>query len=193
MPFWRQIKFSFLTAIIFSISSEAFAKDVTVFDVRRPLAMENGQVLPKDYYINAGSDAGIKPGMIFAIVRRQSLYDAYQQKSPGELIVKVGELKIIHVQNEVSVARLEGIDSRDKLPTLEFDAIMVGDKVDMSSGKMAPQKTAQVDAILVPVNLAPAPVAAPVAPTPAAAPVPAAGATAAATLAPIPSTQSQPM
>ena len=78
--------------------------------------------------------------------RRHSLYDPYLNKSPGDLVVLVGQLRIIHVQDDMSVARLENIEGRQSLPTIEFDAIMVGDKVDLNTAKMAPRKTAALEA-----------------------------------------------
>jgi hypothetical protein len=152
----------------------AHAKDATVFDVRRPIAMENDEKPPKDFYINAGANDGLKSGMIVTVQRRQSLYDPYQNKSPGDLVVTVGQLRLIHVQGDMSVARLENIEGRQNLPTIEFEAIMVGDKVDLNSAKMVPRKTASLDIQLLPVemlktsegsqesaSLAPAPVASP--------------------------------
>jgi hypothetical protein len=149
-----KLTFKISISILFlTLAFEAHAKDVTIFEVRRPLSMENNKVNPKDYFINAGKADGIKVGTVFKVVRRQSLYDAYQQKSPEELAVYVGELRIIHVQNEISVARLEEIYDREKLPTLEVDSIMVGDRVDMTSGRAAPTKTASLDVTPQPMQL----------------------------------------
>ena len=144
------VVFLFCSIVNFDLS---FAKDVTVFEARRPLSMENNKQLPKDYFINAGSVEGLKVGMIFKVNRRQSLYDPYKQKAPEELLIPVGELRVIHVQGDLSVARLEDVYSRDQLPTLEADGIMVGDRVDLSSGRMAPRKTAAVDVMLTPIVL----------------------------------------
>jgi hypothetical protein len=107
--------------------------------------MENGETPEKDYFINAGENDGLKRGMLVMVNRRQALYDQYQNKSPGDLVVIVGQLRIIHVQGEISVARLEKLMSRDNMPTLDFDAVMMGDKVDLNTAKMAPQKTASIE------------------------------------------------
>lgn len=175
MPKWRHsIVIRIISFLSLTWSFMAHAKDATVFDVRRPIAMENDEKPPKDFYINAGANDGLKSGMIVTIQRRQSLYDPYQNKSPGDLVVTVGQLRLIHVQGDMSVARLENIEGRQNLPTIEFETIMVGDKVDLNSAKMAPRKTASLDMQLLPVevlktsegsqdsaSLAPAPVAAP--------------------------------
>lgn len=135
------VKTMIILAAIFA-SSMSFAKEIAVFDVRRPLSFENGQDLPKDFYINAGIEVGLKVGMTVAVNRRQTLYDPFQNKSPGDLIIPVGRLRIIHVQDNIAVARLEEISGRQNLPTLEFDAIMVGDRLDMSTAKMGGGKRA---------------------------------------------------
>lgn len=134
-----------LAILLLSSLQGAFAKDVTVFDVRRALAMENGDQPHKDYFFNAGSSEGLKKGMLVTVTRRQALYDQYLNKSPGDLVVAVGVLRIIHIQADMSVARLESLQNRDNSPGVEFEAIMVGDKVEISSARMAPQKTASLD------------------------------------------------
>ncbi len=133
----------FLILVTTILCQKTFAKEATVFDERRPLAMENNQVLPKDYYIDAGSNDGLKVGVVLTIYRRQTLYDVYQNKSPGDLVVEVGNLRIIHVQGDISVARLEDLHKHDDYPNVDFDAIMVGDRVDISSARMASRKTAE--------------------------------------------------
>lgn len=149
MPSWHYSKgcgLRFLISlIVISVCHVASAKDVTVFDIRRPLAMENGENPAKDYFFNAGTTAGLKKGMLITVTRRQALYDQYLNKSPGDLVVAVGQLRIIHVQPDMSVARLETLQDRANSPNVEFEAVMVGDKIDLSSARMAPQKTASLE------------------------------------------------
>jgi len=132
----------FIALFILAQSLSVRAKEATVFNVYRPLAMENGENPPKDYYINAGSQDGLRVGMLVSVTRRQTLYDPYQNKSPGELSVQVGLLRVVHVQNEISVARLESLNDSSFRPVLDLATILVGDRVDLSSAKMAPQKSA---------------------------------------------------
>lgn len=138
--------YALLMILMLSSFWYASAKEATVFDVRRPLAMENGQETQKDYFINAGSVEGLKKGMLVTVTRRQALYDQYLNKSPGDLVVNVGSLRIIHVQSDMSVARLESLQDRGDTPVVEFEAIMVGDKVDLSTARMSSRKTAALDA-----------------------------------------------
>lgn len=136
------VKTMIILAAIFA-SSMSYAKEIAIFDVRRPLSFENGQDLPKDFYINAGIEVGLKVGMTVSVNRRQTLYDPFQNKSPGDLIIPVGRLRIIHVQDNIAVARLEEMSGRQNLPTLDFDAVMVGDRLDMATAKMGSGKRAE--------------------------------------------------
>ena len=118
----------------------AFAQEPTIFDIRKPLAMSNGQKVHKDFFINAGTESGIKPGVVITVTRRRSLYDAYQNKSPGDIMIPIGKLKIIHSQKGLSVGRLYSHFSRDQLPTLDYPAMMVGDRLDMGTMRMLRKK-----------------------------------------------------
>lgn len=115
-------------------STTAFA--VTIFEVRKRLPMKNGEKTHRDFYINGGAESGLKAGMILRVNRQVTLYDSYQNKSPGDLLIPVGELKVISAQKGVSVARLYRIFERNNLPVLEENFLMVGDEVDVGSARM---------------------------------------------------------
>ena len=132
-----------LICLLFLIfAANAFAKNAVVFEIRRPISLDPEKTAPKDFYINGGSEMGLKKNMLIVVNRRSTLYDAYKNSSPGDLHVPVGQLRIIHVQKGLSVARLEKMVNRKNLPQLDYDAIMVGDTLDMETAKMATRKTA---------------------------------------------------
>ena len=85
--------------------------------------------------------------MVITVTRRRALYDAYQNKSPGDIKVPVGKLKIIHVQNGLSVARLHTTLSRINIPVLEYDFILVGDKLDIASAYFEKSKKQKVSEV----------------------------------------------
>ncbi len=119
--------------LLISICLPSFAKDVYVFESRRALSLVDGQQLPKDYYINAGTESGLRKDVVVTVNRRTAFYDPYQNKSAGDIMVPVAELRIIYSQNGLSVARLEKMHDRAFLPSLEYEAVMVGDRLDLSS------------------------------------------------------------
>jgi hypothetical protein len=133
-----------LLAALFAMPAHSQEKEAVVFDIRRPVALDPAKRPEKDYFINAGSEFGLKQDMIVVVTRRQTLYDAYQNKSPGDLIVPVAQIRIIHVQKGLSVARIEKMVDRTGLPNLDLDAILVGDRLDMETARMTKHKTAEV-------------------------------------------------
>lgn len=135
----RQFTIYFLfLCLLGTLSPKSFA-DLTIFDSRRPVSMSNGEVTYRDFYINGGIEEGLKKNMILNVERRLTLYDSYKNKTPSELMVEVGRVKIIHVQKGLSVARHYADFSRKVRPILENDYIMVGDKVDLGSALMESQ------------------------------------------------------
>ena len=116
--------------------SIAWAQKVTVFDVKKNLKLTEDEKTYRDYYINAGEEEGLRAGMIVTVERSQSTYDHHQNMSPGELRVAVGKLKIIHVQKGLSVGRLHSRFSSDHRPMLNYNYIMIGDHLDLSTAYM---------------------------------------------------------
>ena len=137
MPLRAQLKIIFIASAIITFSSTVSqAKNVFVFAVHRPLAMKNGEHPPKDIYINAGASDGLKSGETISIDRRQALQDMYKGSALSDLVMKVGEIRLIHVQPDISVGRVISLVKYDTAPAVDFDAIMVGDQVDMGSAHM---------------------------------------------------------
>lgn len=119
-------------ALILVWGSTCFA-EVTVFDVRQSIAMSDDDKTYRDFYLNGGSEAGLKPGQIVTLQRRSPLYDSYSNHAAGELQLLVAKVKIIHAQKGLAVARLHAELVRDEIPFLEENYIMVGDVVDVRS------------------------------------------------------------
>lgn len=128
--------------------SVTLAKNLIIFDVRKNLQMTRNEPVYRDYYINGGRSSGIRPGMVISVSRRVSMYDTYSNSSPGDLQVIVGKIKVIHAQETVSVARLASMATREKLPLIDIEAIMVGDQLEMDTAEMdrGSHKEASVEA-----------------------------------------------
>ncbi len=124
------------------ISQNSLAKEVAIFDSRKSLTLSKDEPVYKDFYINAGTEIGLRPGALVTVIRNSSLYDAYQNKSPGDLTISVGQVLIIHAQKGLSVGRLHKVFSRESRPVLEYDYIMVGDRLDISTITRLKEKSA---------------------------------------------------
>lgn len=122
-------------AVGLSFTTEAFAQNSGpyIFDVRRSLPLEPGEPRYHDFYINAGPEAGFRKGSFVSVVRAIPVHDPIQNKQQGTLNIPVGRLHVIHVEKGITVARLHSELGDEERPTVEFEAIMIGDKVDLAS------------------------------------------------------------
>lgn len=132
----------FIRWLLLTLSVPAFA-ELTIFDVRKNLALSDSEKVFRDFYVNGGTEAGITRGMIITVQRRLPLYDTYQNRSAGDLDLKVAKIKIIHVQKGLSVARLHSEFDRSTSPLLEDNFIMVGDRLDLATA--VPDKSEKAD------------------------------------------------
>lgn len=122
---------------------EAFAQDISVVEVRRNIPLSDEAPVYKDFYINGGSDAGLKKNLVVTLTRNIVVRDATGTQTFGEMAVPVGQLKIIAVQGKVAIAREYKLISRDDEPMLEQIGIMNGDKVALE-GSFIDNKKASV-------------------------------------------------
>ncbi len=112
--------------------NRAFANRISVFDVRKSLPMTAQENAYHDYYINAGTEVGLKPGAIVTVTRYVPLHDPMQNRSQGDLAVPVAKLQVIHAQNNLAVARFHSAFDRKSLPVLEYEGVMAGDRVEVN-------------------------------------------------------------
>jgi len=124
------LSFMIMTGMVLS---QSHAADLSVVEVRRNIQMSEQDAVYRDYYINAGSNAGLKKNMIVQVKRKQSLKDSTGTKNLGEIEIPVGELKILYVENQMAVAREARLLSREEYPVLEQTAIMIGDRIDIQA------------------------------------------------------------
>lgn len=118
-------------------TSEAQAQNYmnapTIFDVRRSLPLDPEEVVTHDFYINAGPELGLKKGSFINVVRPVPVHDPIQNKQQATLNIPIGKLQIIHVEKNIAVGRLQSELGDDERPTVEFEAVMIGDRVDLAS------------------------------------------------------------
>ncbi len=110
-------------------------KEIKIIEIKRTLALSNNKQHNKEFYINAGSNNGLKNMQIIPVVRRKSFFDPLLNKSIGDLWLPVGELKIIHVGEKVSIARIFKVPKRDRLPEVEYNTFMIGDRLQINKAR----------------------------------------------------------
>lgn len=119
----------FIVLSLFSVS--VLADEFSVIDVRRNITLADTDPIYKDFYINAGEGSGLKKNLVVTAVRKLTIRDASGAQAYGEIMVPVGQLKVIAVFNKIAVAREFTLLSRDELPMLEQTGIMSGDRIDL--------------------------------------------------------------
>lgn len=118
-----------LCTLILLLSGKVFAQDIQIVDVRRNIPLADDAPVYKDFYINAGSEAGLKKNQIVTVFRKLTIRDSSGLVSYGELTIPVGQLKIVAAQSKVAVAREHKLISRDEEPMLEQIGLMSGDQI----------------------------------------------------------------
>ena len=118
---------------LFLAAPTARADSATIFDMRKSLPLENGEVATREFYVNGGPEVGLRDGMFVRVLRIVPIHDPIGNKSQGLLTVPVGFVKIIHSEKGVAVARPYSELTDDERPTLEYEGIMIGDRLDLAS------------------------------------------------------------
>jgi hypothetical protein len=128
-----------ILALLFSW--EAFSADLNVVEVHRNIPLSDDAPVYKDFYINAGTDAGLKRNLVVNVIRKMSIRDATGTQSYGDIDILVGQLKIIATQGRIAVAREYKLASRDTEPMLEQVGIMIGDRLELEGSFVDSKKT----------------------------------------------------
>lgn len=135
-----------LSLLMLALIAGSASAELTIFDVRRTLRMSDSEPVYHDYYVNGGNESGLAVGQVITVTRKLPLYDNYQNRSAGDLHLKVARLKIIHVQKGLAVGRLQSEFTRDNAPLLEDPFIMVGDELDLATAT-SERKEASVEPV----------------------------------------------
>jgi hypothetical protein len=111
-------------------SALARPKEYTVFEVRKTLPLNDKQPVFYDYYVNMGTENGVKEGDDLAVYRKIPIIDIYRNKAQGDMVVEIARVKVIHVQKTMSVVRIIKKANPKKIPVVPFERIMMGDRVE---------------------------------------------------------------
>ena len=120
------------TLLVFTLTTiSLMAQDISVVDVKRNITLSDSDLVYKDYYLNAGDASSLRKNMVVNVKRKINIKDS-GTKSVGDFETVVGQLKIIHIGNKVTVAREHKLIPRDEEPMLEQIGIMSGDRLDLA-------------------------------------------------------------
>lgn len=138
----KGIRNTLLTSAFLWISAQALhfealsedAGDSVIYGTYITLSMGNpGEDHPRDFYVSLGSKSGAKVGAKVEVMRRIATHDLMNRKLQKDMLFPIATLKIIHVEQNASIARLEKMMPEEATPAMTPRAVMVGDSVRLAS------------------------------------------------------------
>ena len=128
----KRSPFTYLTlCLCLGISFAAFSRDFIIYSISQDFPMGTPQeVLKKNFYVNIGKKQGLQSGTLLEVYRAITQNDPYKDKHSYHHSVKIGELKVIHTEDENAISTFHAdlaaaVDS----PQLDVAKFMVGDKI----------------------------------------------------------------
>ena len=116
--------------LLLACTPHTHAADYSVYEVFRAIDLgEAEHQPPKEFFINMGSQQGVKKGAVLDVYRKISSFDNLTEKLAGEHVVPVGRIKVIHADERTAIARLDRYVSLEQEPALLPQSIMIGDLV----------------------------------------------------------------
>lgn len=90
------------------------------------------EVLKKNYYVNLGKEQGVSSGTTLDVYRQISRNDPYETKKRYDYSVKIGEMTILHAEENASIGLIKSIKLAETDPLFDIKNFMIGDKVSVS-------------------------------------------------------------
>ncbi len=131
----------FLLFSVLEVQVQAADGEAVVIEVKKNIQLSKNEKVFKNFFINGGENLGLRKGHIVDVLRRVPFHDPLKNISVGDIRVKVAELEIIHADGLLSVARQITMEDPENRPVLDYEAVMVGDRIDLASTR-APKKMA---------------------------------------------------
>jgi hypothetical protein len=121
-----------LTTWVFTPS--ALSDDTAiVYSVFKGIDLGNpNDTVQKDYFVNLGTNQGIKVGTVLEVARKAPSYDLTTEKLYKDLIFPFAQIRVIHAEKDAAIARLEKLYPQDKTPVLIPRSVIVGDLIKIS-------------------------------------------------------------
>ena len=125
----------FLLFSVLEVQVQAADGEAVVIEVKKNIQLSKNDKIFKNFFINGGENLGLKKGYRVDVLRRVPFHDPLKNISVGDIRVKVGELEIIHADRLLSVARQISLENPEDRPVLDYEAVMVGDRLDLASSR----------------------------------------------------------
>ena len=109
-----------------------WSRSYQIFSVTQDLPMGyTDEVIKKNYLVNMGEKQGVKKGTVLDVFRTISAMNPYDNRKLYTYQVKIGELKVLHSDDEGSIASLHQYEKEDR-PVMDLDQFIVGDTISVN-------------------------------------------------------------
>ena len=129
----RNLRCILFSLFLLGLSPHLKAKSYLVYSIAQDLPMGDNAVLKKNYYLNIGAQQGIKEGSELTVYRQLNQSNPYAIEKNVTYNVPIGELKVIHAEEENSIAVVQKAKFEDSLYH-EISTINIGDAVEVKTG-----------------------------------------------------------
>lgn len=107
-----------------------FAREYIIYSIAQDIPMgEENEVVQKNYYINMGENQGLEKGTVLDVFRVISRLDPYETKKRYNYKVKIGELEVLHTEDDSAITNLKAIQTDKSNVFYEIPGFMIGDHV----------------------------------------------------------------
>ncbi len=118
-------------SMLMAFSANSYARDYIIYSISQDFPMGAPQeVLKKNFFVNIGKKQGVLAGTTLEVFRAITQNDPYKDKHSYHHSVKIGELRVIHSEDENAISMFHTeLASAADTPQLEIAKFMIGDKI----------------------------------------------------------------
>ncbi len=130
----RSCKNLFIAAFVATLMTGlAQAREHQIYSVAEevPMGYEN-EVQKKNYYVDIGEKQGVTRGTTLDVFRVVSKLNPYENEKRINHRVKIGELKVLHANDEAAIGSFKSMETGPDTPLFEIENFMIGDHVSVS-------------------------------------------------------------
>ncbi len=129
----------------FPCSSFADNERFTVFkaEIETMFDQEEKTAPVKDFYISGGTDDGLTKSTVLDVYRKKNILDPINGDA-YEIGIRVGQVRVFKVYEDVAIARIAALTSVDEAPVLRYRTVMVGDYAVVRKKQEEPRKESTV-------------------------------------------------
>lgn len=124
---------NFIAIAIFLFSFNIKANDHLIYSIDEEVPMGfEGEISKRNYYLNIGSDQGVAEGTVIDVYRTISKLNPYDNQKRINHKIKIGELKVIHSEDQSSIGRVQKLNLDEDSPLFEIENFMIGDYISVN-------------------------------------------------------------